>query len=240
MLTHVIREAFRQVRRRPLAIVLALAVQGLALLLDVLLAGRSETFQLLGMVVILVVTFLVTLFMIPYLADGLVEERTPGLRQAWAKTTWAIRPALRVVLLMAAYIMLAVMVANLFAGGDPEADPTAQLPRLMLGAMPLIAFAVAFLVVALQRVMLDGEEKALLAAAFSHRVAREHFPVCLLIGLLIGLPSSAQVLVIDRGLGTGAAIAISAAAGLLRVWVPAMSNALYLRTRATVTLERRS
>lgn len=214
--------------------VLALAAQGLGLLADWVLVRAPAGVQVVGMGAVLVAAFLLSVFLVPYLADGLVEPNPPGIGEAWRRTVRALRPALRVLLLTIVYMTLALMVASLFAGADPGQDPAEQLPRLLIGSMPLVAFAVAFLTVALQRVVLDNEDRALRAAAFSHRVAREHFPVCLLIGLLY----SAQLLVLGRDLGTAAVLAISLATGLLRVWVPAMSNALYLQARATITVER--
>jgi hypothetical protein len=235
VLIDVVREAFQQCRRRPLAVVLALATAGVEVVISYALLATPAGVQALGLVAVSVAYFLVSLFLIPYLADGL-QDQPPPARTAWSAAIVAAAPALRVMLVGFAYLMLAVLVAGLFAGvGSSDADPAEQIPRLLLGSVPLVAFAIAFLAVALQRVVIGGERRAFLAVAFAHKVAVAHFPVCLAIGLLF----SAQVAIAGRDLGWAAIVAAAAAIGLLRAWVPAMANALYLRTRATIALEQK-
>jgi hypothetical protein len=235
VLIDVVREAFQQCRRRPLAVVLALASAGLEVLLNYALLATPAGVRALGLVAATAALFLISLFLIPYLADGLLDQ-PPKARSAWTSAVAAVVPALRVTLVMIAYVMLALLIAGMFAGvGGSDADPAEQIPRLLLGSAPLVAFAIAFLAVALQRVVIGGERRALLAAAFAHKVAAAHFPVCLVIGLLY----SAQLVVAGRDLSFTAVLAAAAITGLLRAWVPAMANSLYLRTRSTIALEQR-
>jgi uncharacterized membrane protein len=220
----ILRDAGRQYRRRPFAVVLTVLLEAGALLLD----RTSGVLQGVAGVVLLLVSVLTELFLVAYLASGL--SPTPGpASAAVAAARRAVGPGLRGMLLLYLYVAVAFLIATLLFGGDQAATLSGGQQRaFLIGAAPLVAVAFAFLAVLSQRVVLDGERRALRAAAVSHRVATAHFPICLAIGVLqaAGLTLGA----FDPGglLALGAAVAL----GLLDPVPVAMSNSLFLRTRA--------
>jgi hypothetical protein len=141
----------------------------------------------------------------------------------------AIGPGVRGMLLLYLYVAVAFLIAMVLFGGDQSAQlSSGQQRNFLVGAAPLVAVAFAFLAVLSQRVVLDGERRALRAAAVSHRVAAAHFPICLAIGVLAA-----------AGLTLGAfdpgglvAIAVAVGLGLVDPLQVAMANSLFLRTRA--------
>jgi hypothetical protein len=224
MFAAVVRDAWRQYRRRPLAAVITVAVGGLPVLLepdDPLVAVPLAVF-LLG------AGLLVELFLIGWLA-GALDPEPPPARAALATMRRTIAPGVRAGLLRAAYLLLALMVGLLLFGSrDSGPLPSSEQAKLAVGLWPLFGFAFAFLAVLMQRVVLGGERKVRQAAAVSHRVASAHFPICLLIGLLQASGLVVASLVVEFWLLAGLSILLA----LADPYLIGMSNALYLRTRA--------
>jgi hypothetical protein len=148
----------------------------------------------------------------------------------------------RAYLLWLAYAALAIMAGMIIAtlvvdpgtlrGATPAAgaapdDQVGFMILMLTGIAPLIAFTTAFLTTLYQRVLLDGERRALAAAVLSHRIARRNFPVCLLIALLtmVRIPVEATTLPVT------ARLALGALATLLMPFTVGMANALYARER---------
>ena len=224
MFAAVLRDAWRQYRRRPLAAVLAVVVGGLPVFLDPddpLLAVPLAIF-LLG------AGLLLELFLVGWLAGALEEAPTPA-PAALATMRRAIAPGVRAGLLRAAYLLLALMVGLLLFGSREEGPlPRSEQTKLAIGLWPLFAIAFAFLAVLNQRVVLGGERRVRQAAGVAHRVASAHFPICLLIGLLQACGLVLASLVAEFWV----LAALSILLALADPYLIGMSNALYLRTRA--------
>ncbi len=225
MFAAVLRDAWRQYRRRPLAAVLAVVVGGLPVFLDPddpLLAVPLAVF-LLG------AGLLVELFLVAWLNGALDPAPTPGAA-ALATMRRTIGPGVRAGLLRAAYLLLALMVGLLLFGSRDSAEPLpqAEQTKLAIGLWPLFGIAFAFLAVLMQRVVLGGERRVRQAASVSHRVASAHFPICLLIGLLQACGLVLASLVSAFWLLATLSILLA----LADPYLIGMSNALYRRTRA--------
>jgi hypothetical protein len=220
----VLRDAWRQYRRRPLAAVVAVAVGGLPVFLqpdDPLVAVPLA-------VALLAAGLLVELFLVSWLA-GVLEAAPPSAAAALATMRRCVGPGVRAGLLRAAYLLLALMVGLLLFGPrDSGPLPRSEQAKLAVGLWPLFGFAFAFLAVLLQRVVLGGERRVRQAAAASHRVASSHFPICLVIGLLQASGLVLASLVVDFALMAALSILLA----LVDPYLIGMSNALYLRTRA--------
>jgi hypothetical protein len=224
MFVAVVRDAWRQYRRRPLAAVITVVVGGLPIFLepdDPLLAVPLA-------LVLLAAGLLVELFLVSWLA-GALDPVPPPAAAALATLRRTIGPGVRAGLLRAGYLLLALMVGLLLFGSRDEAPlPRSEQAKLAVGLWPLFGIAFAFLAVLNQRVVLGGERKVRLAAAVSHRVASAHFPICLVIGLLQASGLVLASLVVDFRLLAGLSILLA----LADPYLIGMSNALYLRTRA--------
>jgi hypothetical protein len=224
MFVAVVRDAWRQYRRRPTAAVIAVVVGGLPVFLepdDPLLAVPLA-------VALLAAGLLVELFLVAYLAGGL-DPAPPPAGAALATLRRTIGPGVRAGLLRAGYLLLALMVGLLLFGSREEGPlPRSEQTKLAVGLWPLFAIAFAFLAVLDQRVVLGRERKVRQAAAVSHRVASAHFPICLLIGLLQASGLVLASLVVEFRLLAGLSILLA----LADPYLIGMSNALYLRTRA--------
>jgi hypothetical protein len=225
----VVRDAWRQYRRRPAAAVLALAVEGLPVFLP---TSRSALIAAPLAVTLLALGLLLELFLIAWLAGALNPRPSPAVEAAAAMRR-ALWPGVRAGLLRGVYL-LAALIVGLLLFGAPQGETlsSAQQAKLSIGLWPLLGFALAFLAVIEQRIVLDGERVARRAAAVSHRVAAANFPLCLLIGL-----GQAAGLVL-AGLPVPFA-AIAALAMLLAVADPfliGMANALYLRSKSLQAL----
>jgi hypothetical protein len=224
MLTAVLRDAWRQYRRRPQAAVAALAVGGLPVFLqpdDPLLAVPLA-------LVVLAAGLLLELFLVAWLA-GVLYPAPTSARAALAAMRANVAPGVRAGLLRVAYLVLALMVGLLlFGSGDGEPLPRAEQTKLAVGLWPLFGLALAFLAVLVQGVVLGGERRVRQAAAVSHRVASAHFPICLLIGLLQASGLVLASLVANFALLAALSLLLAAA----DPYLIAMGNALYLRTRA--------
>ena len=228
----VLLDAWRQYRRRPVAAVLSVAVGGLPVFLpstrNALVAGALAA-------VLLAVSLLLELFLVAWLAGALAARPTPAAEavRAMRRSIW---PGVRAGLLRAVYLVAALLVGLLLFGTPQGATLTrTQQTKLSIGLWPLFGFALAFLAVIEQWVVLDGQRVVRRAAALSHRVAAGNFPLCLLIGLVqaAGL--------VEAGLPLPFA-ATAAAAILLALADPfliGMGNALYLRSKAHQAPERR-
>jgi hypothetical protein len=221
----VVRDAWRQYRRRPLAAVVTVAVGGLPVFVD----PHSPLVAVPYSVALLVAGLLVELFLVAWMAGALAPVPTAAA-DALAATRRAIGPGVRAWLLRVGYLLLALLVGLLLFGPrDSEALSRPEQTKLAIGLWPLFGFALAFLAVLMQPVVLD-RQRVRQAAALSHRVAAANFPLCLLIGLA---QASGLVLAsFDLKFTVMAVVAIALA--LADPFLVGMSNALYLRARATV------
>jgi hypothetical protein len=224
MFLAVVRDAWRQYRRRPLAAVITVVVGGLPVFLepdDPLLAVPLA-------LLLLAAGLLVELFLVSWLAGALDPVPAPAAA-ALATLRRTIGPGVRAGLLRAGYLLLALMVGLLLFGSRDEAPlPRSEQTKLAVGLWPLFAIAFAFLAVLNQRVVLGGERRVRQAAAVSHRVASAHFPICLVIGLLQASGLVLASLVTEFRMLAGLSILLA----LADPYLIGMSNALYLRTRA--------
>ena len=224
MFAAVLRDAWRQYRRRPLAAAITVAVGGLPVFV-------SPTEPLLAVplaLVLLAAGLLVELFLVAWLA-GVLEPVPTSAAAALATMRGCIGAGVRAGLLRVAYLLGALTVGLLLFGPrDSTPLPDSEQTKLAVGLWPLFGFAFAFLAVLTQRVVLGGERRVRQAAAVSHRVASAHFPICLVIGLL---QASGLVLAsLVHGFALRAALSILLA--LADPYLIGMSNALYLRTRS--------
>jgi hypothetical protein len=223
MLAAVLRDAWRQYRRRPLAAVITVVVGGLPVFLE---PGDPLVAVPLA-VALLAAGLLVELFLVAWLA-GVLDPAPSSAATALATTRRAIGPGLRAGLLRAAYLLLALMVGLLLFGSRESGPlPESEQTKLAVGLWPLFAIAFAFLAVLMQRVVLGGEHRVRQAAAVSHRVASAHFPLCLLIGLLQACGLVLASLSLEFWMLAGLTMLLA----LADPYLIGMCNALYLRTR---------
>jgi hypothetical protein len=224
MLAAVLRDAWRQYRRRPLAALITVVVGGLPVFLE---PGDPLVAVPLA-VALLAAGLLVELFLVAWLA-GVLEPAPTSVATALATTRRAIGPGVRAGLLRAAYLLLALTVGLLLFGSRESGPlPESEQTKLAVGLWPLFAIAFAFLAVLMQRVVLGGERRVRQAAAVSHRVASAHFPLCLLIGLLQACGLVLASLSLEFWMLAGLTILLA----LADPYLIGMCNALYLRTRA--------
>ena len=224
MFAAVLRDAWRQYRRRPWAAVITVVVGGLPVFLE----PDDPAVAVPLAVLLLGAGLLVELFLVAWLA-GALEEAPPPAAAALATMRGAIGPGVRAGLLRALYLVLALMVGLLLFGsreGGPL--PESEQTKLAVGLWPLFGVAFAFLAVLMQRVVLGGERRVRQAAGVSHRVASAHFPICLVIGLLQASGLVLASLVVEFWV----LAALSILLALADPYLIGMSNALYLRTRA--------
>jgi hypothetical protein len=226
MFAAVLRDAWRQYRRRPLAAVITVVVGGLPVFLE----PEDPVLAVPLAVVLLAAGLLVELFLISWLAGAIdpVPSPTPAAA-ALATMRRTIGPGVRAGLLRAFYLLGALMVGLLLFGsreGGPL--PESEQTKLAVGLWPLFGVAFAFLAVLMQRVVLGGERRVRQAAGVSHRVASAHFPLCLLIGLLQASGLVLASLVVEFWVLAVLSILLA----LADPYLIGMCNALYLRTRA--------
>jgi hypothetical protein len=218
----VVRDAWRQYRRRPLAAVLTVVVGGL----PVFLQPDDAVVAIPLAVVLLAAGLLVELFLVSWLA-GALDPAPPPAAAALATMRRNIGPGVRAGLLRAGYLLLALVVGLLLFGSRESGPlPQAEQTKLAVGLWPLFGVAFAFLAVLVQRVVLGGERRVRQAAAVSHRVASAHFPICLLIGLLQASGLVLASLILNFTVMAGLSILLA----LADPYLIGMSNALYLRT----------
>jgi hypothetical protein len=220
----ILQDAWRQYRRRPLAVALAVGLG----LVQVPLTLAGDTVRLLVAIPLLAVNVLLELFLIAYLADAL-GQGPAAMARSLAAARRSLRPGVRAFLLKGVYAVPAFLIGILLL--DPRDSgplPVGEQARFLIGLAPLFAFAWAFLAVLPQRIVLDDERRVLRAATVSHRVAAAHFPVCLVIAVIGAVPLT------TAGLPAGLAglAAITLVLSLLEPFRIAMGNALFLRTRA--------
>ena len=224
MFAAIVRDAWRQYRRRPLAALVTVVVGGL----PVFLQPNDPLVAVPLAIVLLAAGLLLELFLVAWLAGALHPVPTTAAA-AFATMRRCIGPGVRAGLLRAGYLLLALMVGLLLFGSrDSEPLPEAEQTKLAVGLWPLFGFAFAFLAVLTQRVVLGGERKVRQAAAVSHRVAAAHFPICLLIGLLQASGLVLTSLVLNFTLMAILSILLA----LVDPYLIGASNALYLRTRS--------
>ena len=224
MFAAIVRDAWRQYRRRPLAALVTVVVGGL----PVFLQPNDPLVAVPLAIVLLAAGLLLELFLVAWLAGALDPVPTTAAA-AFATMRRCIGPGVRAGLLRAGYLLLALMVGLLLFGSrDSEPLPEAEQTKLAVGLWPLFGFAFAFLAVLTQRVVLGGERKVRQAAAISHRVAAAHFPICLLIGLLQASGLVLTSLVLNFTLMAILSILLA----LVDPYLIGASNALYLRTRS--------
>jgi hypothetical protein len=220
----VVRDAWRQYRRRPLAALVTVAVGGLPVFLQ---PGNPLVAVPLALA-LLAAGLLVELFLVAWLA-GALDSVPTSAAAALATMRRCIGPGVRAGLLRAVYLLLALTVGLLLFGArDSGPLPQAEQAKLAVGLWPLFGIAFAFLAVLVQRVVLGGERRVRQAAAVSHRVASAHFPLCLLIGLL----QASGLVVASLILNFTVMATLSILLALADPYLIGMSNALYLRTRA--------
>ena len=226
MFAAVLRDAWRQYRRRPLAAVIAVVVGGLPVFLepdDPLVAVPLAVF-------LLAAGLLVELFLVSWLAGAIDPDPSPTPAAALATMRRTIGPGVRAGLLRAFYLLGALMVGLLLFGSrDSGPLPESEQTKLAIGLWPLFGIAFAFLAVLMQRVVLGGERRVRQAANVSHRVASAHFPLCLLIGLLQASGLIVASLVPEFWILAVLSILLA----LVDPFLIGMCNALYLRTRAS-------
>jgi hypothetical protein len=229
VLTAILQDAWRQYRRRPLAVVLTVGFG----LVQVPLTLAGQTVQLLVAVPMLVVNLLLELFLIVYLA-GALGSGPAAAAGSLAAARRSLLPGVRAFLLKAIYAVPAFLIGILLLGPrDTGPLPASEQAKFFVGLAPLFAFAWAFLAVLPQRVVLDNERRVLRGATVAHRVAAAHFPICLVIALVDAIS------LMTAGLPTGLAglAAIILVLSLLEPFRIAMGNALFLRTRALHVVE---
>ena len=232
MFAAILQDAWRQYRRRPVAVALSVAFG----LVQIPLALAGDTVRSVLLVPLLVVGLLLELFSIAYLA-GALEVRRPTVGEALAMARRAIGPGIRASLLKGAYAVPAVVIAILLLGPrDTGTLPAADQVKLLIGLIPLLACAWAFLAILNQRVVLDRERRVLRGAAVAHRVAAVHYPICLVVALLDAMSILAAVA--PTGLAAQAQTLL--ALSLLDPFRIAMGNALFLRTRPLHVVERQA
>jgi hypothetical protein len=226
MFAAVLRDAWRQYRRRPLAAVITVVVGGLPVFLE----PEDPVLAVPLAVVLLAAGLLVELFLISWLAGAIDPAPSPApAAAALATMRRTIGPGVRAGLLRAFYLLGALMVGLLLFGsreGGPL--PESEQTKLAVGLWPLFGVAFAFLAVLMQRVVLGGERRVRQAAGVSHRVASAHFPLCLLIGLLQASGLVLASLVVEFWVLAVLSILLA----LADPYLIGMCNALYLRTRA--------
>jgi hypothetical protein len=221
----VLRDAWRQYRRRPLAAAVTVAVGGLPVFVD----PHSPLLAVPYTVALLVAGLLVELFLVAWLAGALAPVPTAAA-DALAATRRAIGPGVRAWLLRVGYLLLALLVGLLLFGPrDSDALPRPEQTKLAIGLWPLFGFALAFLAVLMQPVVLD-RQRVRQAAALSHRVAAANFPLC----LLIGLAQASGLVLASFNLQFTVMAVLAIVLALADPFLVGMSNALYLRARATV------
>src|ERR671910_396424 len=157
MFVPVVRDAWRQYRRRPLAAVITVAVGGLPVFLD----PEDPVLAVPLAVVLLGAGLLVELFLISWLAAAIDPAPSPTpAAAALATMRRTIGPGIRAGLLRAFYLLGALMVGLLLFGsreGGPL--PESEQTKLAVGLWPLFGVAFAFLAVLMQRVVLGGERR---------------------------------------------------------------------------------
>jgi hypothetical protein len=228
----ILQEAWRQYRRRPLAVVLSL-VLGLA---QVPLPLASLPVQRVIIVPILVLNLLLELFLIAYLAGAIGAEPAPA-SAALSAAGRSFAPGVRAYLLRVVYAVPAFMIGVLLLSrGDTATLSSSQQAKFLIGLAPLFAFAWAFLAVLPQRVVLDNERKVLKGASVAHRVAAAHFPICLAIALV----EAASLVASGLPTGLGGLAAVMVVLSLLEPFRIAVGNSLFLRTRELHTVAPRT
>jgi hypothetical protein len=245
LLGAVVRDAWRQCRRRPLAVVVGfLAVGATPGLPPHLTQGSQELHGWANLLIVpllpagIALSLLGPLFIVAYLGcPAPPGQRGGAIRAAARATRSALRPGIAAGVLMWVVVFpvqLAVLLGEFILGPTLAADPPVttaaavrqELVFRLVVTWPLVTLALAMLALLLPRIVLDGAREVERAVSLSGRVARRAAPVCLLIGLL-----QAAGVAIRAGSSTSVVLAVSAAVGLAWVFGVAMANALLWHTR---------
>jgi len=242
----VVRDAWRQCRRRPLAVaigaVLAAGSPGFPPHLDQPsqeLHGWSNLVFALIIPAGLVLSVVAPLFLVAWLGCQRLPGRSrgAGVVAAARATRAALRPGVQALVLTWVFSLpaqFAVLIGEGVLGPTFATDPPVQTPAALrqelvfrLAVMwPLVAAGLAVLALLLPRIVLDGERAVERAVNLSGRVARRAVLVCALIGLL-----EAGGLVIRAGSSTTVELTVAGLAGLGSLFGIAMANALLWHTR---------
>lgn len=224
MFAAIVHDAWRQYRRRPLAAVVSLLV-GVA---PLALQPKGQILQAVLVGLLLVPTLLSELFLFAYLAGALAPVPLPvtGALEAMRRS---VLPAVRAWLLKLVYLLPAWLIGLLLLGAPDSTHLTqTQEQRFSIGLIPLLGFALAFLVILIPRIVLDGEHRVLEALPAAHRVAASNFPVCLLIGCYQAVGLLTPSVLTSRT----ALVTLAVTFALADPFMMGMTNGLYLRTRA--------
>jgi hypothetical protein len=150
-----------------------------------------------------------------------------ALRNAWS--LW--RPAVRVTgLYLLAGIAAALTVVALSGGKFAEYSPSTQVVAIL----PVSALFTAFVVLAAQRVALEGDTRVLVAASHSVRIARTAYGVLLLLAIAEpAVAAGGSFLVREKHPPVGRVVAVGLGtvvlAALVKVLVTAIANEVYVR-----------
>jgi hypothetical protein len=156
MFAAVVRDAWRQYRRRPLAAVISVAVGGLPVFLE----PDEPAVAVPLAVVLLAAGLLVELFLVAWMG-GAVGPAPTSAAAALATLRRTIGPGIRAGLLRAAYLLAALTVGLvLFGSREGGTLSHTDQTKLAVGLWPLFGVAFAFLAVLMQRVVLGGERQA--------------------------------------------------------------------------------
>jgi hypothetical protein len=245
LLGAIVRDAWRQCRGRPLAVVIGILVMagspGLPPHLD---RPSQELHGWANLVVVLLVpvglalSVLGPLFIVAYLGSVRPSQQAWRAVLAAARATRAaLRPGFVALVLLWVFTLpaqFAVLVGEVVLGPTFAVDPPVQTAAAVRQELvfrlavtwPLVAAGLAVLALLLPRIMLDGEREVARAVSLSGRVARRAVPVCLLIGLL-----EAAGVVVRAGSSVPVMLVVAGLAGFGWVFGTAMANALLWHTR---------
>jgi len=247
LLGRVMRDAWHQCRRRPLAVLLGvLLASGSPGFPPHMIQGSEElhgwaNLLWLALPAVIVLGYLAPLLMVAYLGTANPSRPCPAggaIRAAVRMTRRALRPGIGAVILMWVFVAIpgtiAIWVGEVvlwpsFMSDPPDLSDMAQRQELLFRltvVWPLTAIGLAVLALLLPRIVLDGARNTERAANLSGRIARRAPLVCLLIGLL-----GAAGAVIRAGTSFATASAVAAVVGLGAVLAAAMANALLWHTR---------
>jgi hypothetical protein len=247
LLGRVVRDAWHQCKRRPLAVLLGvLFASGSPGFPPHMIQGSQElhgwaNLAWLGLPAVIVLGYLAPLLMVAYLGTANPSQPRPAggaIRAAVRMTRRAWRPGIGAAILTWVFVAIPgtisiwlgeALLGPSFMADPPDLSSVAQRQELLFRltvVWPLTAIGLAVLALLLSRVVLDGARDVGRAANLSGRIARRAPLVCLLIGLL-----DAAGAVIRVGTSFATAVAVAAVVGLGAVFATAMANALLWHTR---------
>lgn len=155
-------------------------------------------------------------------------DRAVGVALGNAWQLW--RPAVRITALYLLAQFAALLTVLALSGGKvSDYGPSAQLVTVL----PVSALFMAFVILATQRVGLEGDTRVLVAAAHSVRIAREAYGTVLLLALAEPVVAAAGALLVPEKhppLGKVVAVGVGTVvlAAFVKVVVTAVANEVYL------------